>query len=284
LTYRGSTIHRVVPGFVMQGGDFIFGNGSGGESIYANGKKFKDEKAGLELKHDKKGILSMGNSGKNSNTSQFFITLDAAPQCDSKHVVFGEIVSGLEVISAVEQQQQQQQQQQAVSTHTTTTTNDKSNHNNNNYNNSAMVTVTDCGIFQPFVTPAAGYWYDQPDHQSYSGFSPVFMVRPRVLLLTPTDAVSQKFKNILRSTAVITSISMDKNHNDNDNQTDIPPVVDQIQSLLNQFSIDISSYATSNWRNDIFSRLVTYRAVLLTFYINKPYKWINTSVLEQFQK
>lgn len=86
----------MVPKFIVQGGDFVFGNGSGGESIY-NGKKFKDERAGLGMKHDKAGVLSMGNSGKNSNTSQFFITLDKAPQCDGKHVVFGEVISGMEV-------------------------------------------------------------------------------------------------------------------------------------------------------------------------------------------
>ncbi len=96
LTYRKSSIHRVVPKFIVQGGDFVFGNGSGGESIY-NGKKFKDERAGLEMKHNKAGVLSMGNSGKNSNTSQFFITLDKVPQCDGKHVVFGEVISGMEV-------------------------------------------------------------------------------------------------------------------------------------------------------------------------------------------
>ena len=76
----------------------MFGNGSGGESIY-NGKKFKDERAGLQLKHDCRGVVSMGNSGKNSNTSQFFITFQAAPQCDGKHVVFGKVVSGFEVSS-----------------------------------------------------------------------------------------------------------------------------------------------------------------------------------------
>ena len=101
LTYKDSIIHRIEPGFIMQGGDFVFGNGSGGESIY-NGKKFKDEKAGLLLKHNKKGILSMGNSGKNSNTSQFFITFKKTPQCDGKHVVFGEVISGFEVLDAIE--------------------------------------------------------------------------------------------------------------------------------------------------------------------------------------
>ena len=101
LTYRDSTIHRIIPGFVMQGGDFVFGNGSGGESIFG-GKKFKDERAGLIRKHNTKGILSMGNSGKNSNSSQFFITFQAAPQCDSKHVIFGKMVSGFEVLDYAE--------------------------------------------------------------------------------------------------------------------------------------------------------------------------------------
>lgn len=89
----------------MQGGDFVFGNGSGGESIY-NGKKFKDERAGLQLKHDGKGVLSMGNSGKNSNTSQFFITFKEAPQCDGKHVVFGKVVSGFEVSTCLQGEMQ----------------------------------------------------------------------------------------------------------------------------------------------------------------------------------
>ena len=79
----------------MQTGDFVFGNGSGGESVY--GKKFKDERPGLALKHDRRGVVSMGNSGKNSNTSQFFITFGPSPQCDGKHVVFGEVVAGFEV-------------------------------------------------------------------------------------------------------------------------------------------------------------------------------------------
>lgn len=102
LTYRNSTVHRVIPQFILQGGDYVFGNGSGGESIF-NGKKFKDERAGLQLKHDARGVLSMGNSGKNSNTSQFFITFKEAPQCDGKHVVFGKVVSGFEVSAEKEQ-------------------------------------------------------------------------------------------------------------------------------------------------------------------------------------
>ena len=71
----------------------------GGESIW--GKKFKDERPGLSRKHDRPGVLSMCNSGKHTNTSQFFLTFAAAPQCDGKHVVFGQVVSGLEVLRSM---------------------------------------------------------------------------------------------------------------------------------------------------------------------------------------
>jgi len=100
LSYQDSKIHRYVPGFILQGGDITFGNGSGGESIW--GKKFKDDVKGLKLKHDARGILSMGNSGKNSNSSQFFVTLAAAPACDKKHVVFGRLASGHEVLDLID--------------------------------------------------------------------------------------------------------------------------------------------------------------------------------------
>lgn len=97
LHYKNVKFHRVVPGFIAQGGDFVMQNGTGGESIW--GKKFKDDKGGLSRKHDRIGIVSMCNSGKNSNTCQFFFTLrPSCPQLDSKHVVFGQIVSGLEVL------------------------------------------------------------------------------------------------------------------------------------------------------------------------------------------
>ena len=86
LTYRKSTVHRIEPGFVLQAGDFVKGNGSAGESIY-NGKKFKDERPGLLLEHDQKGTLSMGNSGKNSNSSQFFMTLTVEKRL-SEHQLF----------------------------------------------------------------------------------------------------------------------------------------------------------------------------------------------------
>eukprot|EP00053_Salpingoeca_punica_P006745 m.63202 g.63202 ORF g.63202 m.63202 type:complete len:243 (+) comp13834_c0_seq2:61-789(+) len=96
LHYKGCKLHRLVKGFCAQGGDFVRGDGSAGDSIF--GGKFNDEKEGLKLKHDRAGVLSMANSGKNSNSSQFFFTLAAAPQCDGKHVVFGKVVQGLEVL------------------------------------------------------------------------------------------------------------------------------------------------------------------------------------------
>ena len=72
---------------------------SGGDSIY--GGKFNDEKPGLKLKHDAAGVVAMANSGKNSNTSQFFLTLGPAPQCDGKHVVVGRIVAGLDILKRI---------------------------------------------------------------------------------------------------------------------------------------------------------------------------------------
>jgi cyclophilin family peptidyl-prolyl cis-trans isomerase len=94
--YKGCPIHRVVQGFIAQGGDFVTGTGAGGESVF--GKKFKDDPAGLKLKHDRPGLLSMCNTGKNSNTSQFFLTFAPAKQLDGKHVIFGEVESGIEVL------------------------------------------------------------------------------------------------------------------------------------------------------------------------------------------
>jgi len=86
---QGVRFHRIVRGFCCQGGDVVKRDGSAGESIY--GGKFNDEKAGIAMKHGRAGLLSMANSGKNSNSSQFFFTLAPAPQCDGKHVVFGQV-------------------------------------------------------------------------------------------------------------------------------------------------------------------------------------------------
>ena len=126
----------------------------------------------------------MGNSGKNSNTSQFFITLDKAPQCDGKHVIFGQVVSGWDVLDALESTGRPNEEIPQV-----------------------PIKVTDCGAWSPLQTPGAGYWYDQPDPESYSGISPVFMVRPRVAVLAPNEQVASKFRVALEPVCSVVTVT-----------------------------------------------------------------------------
>ena len=123
LHYKGSVFHRIIPGFMCQGGDFTRGNGTGGESIY--GTTFRDETfSGKAGKHTGIGCLSMANAGPHTNGSQFFICTAATPWLDRKHVVFGKVIDGLPVVKSMERLGSQ------------------------NGNTRSKVTIADCGEIQ----------------------------------------------------------------------------------------------------------------------------------------
>ena len=168
----------------------------------------------------------MGNSGKNSNSSQFFFTLDSAPQCDGKHVIFGECISGFDVLKKAEE----------FGTADGDTT--------------ATITITDCGIFTPFHTFGAGFWYDKPDMECWNGISPTFIVRPRLAIFAPTEA-RQKFTEAIGSLcSVVLFICCDSDDSVENNGNEEEKLIES----LSNFATDIVLIAPAF--KDVKSRIM----------------------------
>lgn len=173
----------------------------------------------------------MGNGGKNSNSSQWFFTLQATPQCDGRHVVFGELISGWEVLEAAEQ------------------CGDK------NGVPLVPVIVTDCGLWEPLQQPGAGFWYDRPDpdtiNSSRPGVSPVFVARPRVALVAPSEAVLERFVTALGSRhSVFHRLLLVS-------REEVAVVANQLNELLAVFAVDVVVVAPACPRDAILAEMVT---------------------------